>query len=400
MQENWGFTELAEHTRKESFDEMQHAEAITDRILILDGLPNYQRLFSLRVGQTLREQFEADLAIEYEVMARLKPGIIMCREKEDATTANVFEKILADEEDHIDYLETQLELMDKLGEELYLAQCVSRPPTWGRFSFRPFPHTSALPARAMFVRLTVAVTLLACLTISLSVSIGSRKGTMTNPGTRTAADPESSSALISPQRRNFIFVTVLLGMLLAALDQTIVATALPTIVADLGGAGTVLGGDQLPAGRDDRHRAGRQVRRPVRPQGRLPGGGGVLHDRLGLLRTGRVDDHAGRCRARCRASAAAPHGDRHGADRRGHPAARARPVPGRPRCGLRGHHGDRAAARWSVHRPPVLALGVLHQRSHRDLVLIVATATIPAGRGASPGHRLPGHPVRRPGASG
>ena len=84
MQDNWGFTELANHTREESFDEMRHAEAITDRILLLDGLPNYQRLFSLRVGQTLREQFEADLAIEYEVLERLKPGIIMCREKEDA----------------------------------------------------------------------------------------------------------------------------------------------------------------------------------------------------------------------------------------------------------------------------------------------------------------------------
>ncbi len=128
MQENWGFTELASHTRAESFDEMRHAEAITDRILLLDGLPNYQRLFSLRVGQTVREQFEADLAIEYEVMARLKPGIILCREKQDATTANLFETILADEENHIDYLETQLELMTKLGEELYLAQCVSRPP--------------------------------------------------------------------------------------------------------------------------------------------------------------------------------------------------------------------------------------------------------------------------------
>lgn len=128
MQENWGFTELAEHTRKESFEEMVHAEEITDRILLLDGLPNYQRLFSLRVGQTLREQFEADLAIEYEVVARLKPGIIMCREKGDATTATLFEKILADEELHIDYLETQLELMGKLGEELYSAQCVSRPP--------------------------------------------------------------------------------------------------------------------------------------------------------------------------------------------------------------------------------------------------------------------------------
>lgn len=128
MQENWGFTELAAHTRKESLEEMVHAEQITDRILILDGLPNYQRLFSLRVGQTLREQFEADLEIEYEVVGRLKPGIVMCREKGDATSANLFEKILADEEMHIDYLETQLELMGKLGEELYSAQCVSRPP--------------------------------------------------------------------------------------------------------------------------------------------------------------------------------------------------------------------------------------------------------------------------------
>jgi bacterioferritin len=128
MQENWGFTELASHTRKEAFEEMNHAEAITDRILLLDGLPNYQRLFSLRVGQTLREQFEADLAVEYEVLARLKPGVIMCRQKEDATSASLLEKILADEEDHIDYLETQLELMEKLGEALYSAQCVSRPP--------------------------------------------------------------------------------------------------------------------------------------------------------------------------------------------------------------------------------------------------------------------------------
>jgi bacterioferritin len=128
MQDNWGFTELANHTRAESFDEMRHAEAITDRILILDGLPNYQRLFSLRVGQTLREQFEADLAIEYEVLERLKPAIVFCREKEDSTSANLFEMIVADEEKHVDYLETQLELMDKLGVELYSAQCVARPP--------------------------------------------------------------------------------------------------------------------------------------------------------------------------------------------------------------------------------------------------------------------------------
>ncbi|HLS00213.1 bacterioferritin [Mycolicibacillus parakoreensis] len=129
MQENWGFTEVAGHTRAESFEEMRHAESITDRILLLDGLPNYQRIGSLRIGQTLREQFESDLAIELDVVDRLKPGIVMCREKQDSTSATLLEHILAEEEKHIDYLQTQLELMDKLGEELYLAQCVSRPPS-------------------------------------------------------------------------------------------------------------------------------------------------------------------------------------------------------------------------------------------------------------------------------
>lgn len=131
MQANWGFTKLAEHTRAESFDEMRHAERITERILFLEGLPNFQRLFSLRIGQTVREQFEADLAVEMEVVERLRPGITMCREKGDITTANLFEDILASEEDHIDYLETNLELINKLGEQLYLSQLVERPPTNG-----------------------------------------------------------------------------------------------------------------------------------------------------------------------------------------------------------------------------------------------------------------------------
>lgn len=129
MQHSWGFTELATRTRAESFEEMAHAEWITDRILLLDGLPNYQRLFSLQAGQTLREQFESDLAIELEVAARLKPGIVMCREKQDSTSATLLERIMADEEKHIDYLQTQMELMDKLGEALYAAQCLSRPPS-------------------------------------------------------------------------------------------------------------------------------------------------------------------------------------------------------------------------------------------------------------------------------
>ncbi|HZE66826.1 MAG TPA: bacterioferritin [Sporichthyaceae bacterium] len=129
MQQNWGYTELAEKTRKESIEEMVHAEEVTDRILFLEGLPNYQRLLPLRIGQTVREQFRADLSVELDVVERLRPGIIMCREKGDATSANLFEKILANEEEHIDYLETQLALMDSLGEQLYLAQCVSRPPS-------------------------------------------------------------------------------------------------------------------------------------------------------------------------------------------------------------------------------------------------------------------------------
>ncbi len=128
MQHSWGLTELARHTREESFEEMHHAEWLTDRILLLDGLPNYQRLFSLRVGQTLREQLESDLAIELDVVDRLRPGIVMCREKQDSTSAVLLERILADEETHVDHLQTQLALMDRIGEELYIAQCLSTPP--------------------------------------------------------------------------------------------------------------------------------------------------------------------------------------------------------------------------------------------------------------------------------
>ncbi|WP_017975060.1 bacterioferritin [Actinopolyspora halophila] len=129
MQANWGLTRLAEHTRTESFEEMRHAEWLSDRILFLEALPNYQRLFTLRIGQTLKEQFESDLAIEREVLDRIKPGITLCREKNDITTANLFEGILRDEEHHIDYLETQLELIETLGTQLYLSQLVESPPT-------------------------------------------------------------------------------------------------------------------------------------------------------------------------------------------------------------------------------------------------------------------------------
>ncbi len=129
MQKNWGFTKLADHTYAESIDEMKHADLLIHRILFLDGLPNYQRLGTLRIGQTVKEQFEADLAIEQEVLTRLAPGIQMCREKADSTTANLLEEIYANEEEHIDYLETQLHLMDTIGEQLYLAGQIDHPTT-------------------------------------------------------------------------------------------------------------------------------------------------------------------------------------------------------------------------------------------------------------------------------
>ena len=122
MQADWGYAELAAYTRKESIEEMVHAEEITERILFLGGLPNYQRLGTLAIGQTVPEQFQADLAIELAVVARLRPGVTMCREKGDHTSANLLEKILGNEEEHIDYLETQLQLIERLGEPLYLAQ--------------------------------------------------------------------------------------------------------------------------------------------------------------------------------------------------------------------------------------------------------------------------------------
>ena len=127
MQENFGWAKLAKYTRSESMDEMRPAELLTDRILFLEGLPNYQRLFPLRIGQTVKEMFEADMAVELEAIERLRRGIEYMRSVSDVTSANIFESILADEEHHTDYLETQLQLLEQLGEALYLAQLVEQP---------------------------------------------------------------------------------------------------------------------------------------------------------------------------------------------------------------------------------------------------------------------------------
>src|SRR3954470_19766510 len=91
MQENFGWTKLAAHTRAESIDEMRHAELLTDRILFLEGLPNYQKLFALRIGTSVQEMFEADLAVEVEAIDRLRRGIEHMREAGDHTSRRMFE---------------------------------------------------------------------------------------------------------------------------------------------------------------------------------------------------------------------------------------------------------------------------------------------------------------------
>ena len=121
MQKNWGFTRLAQHTYDESIDEMKHADQLIHRILFLEGHPNLQRLGSVRIGEKVREQFEADMSIEVRAIETLRRGIEICREANDTVTRLLFESILSSEEEHIDYLETQLSLMKGLGEQEYLS---------------------------------------------------------------------------------------------------------------------------------------------------------------------------------------------------------------------------------------------------------------------------------------
>ena len=127
MQENWGLTRLASYTQGESIDEMKHAQTLIDRILFLEGVPNLQRLNRLRVGQTVAEQFEADMAVEVEAVDRLREGVAYMRSVGDITSASIFEAILADEESHIDYLETQIDLLARMGEAIYINYASESP---------------------------------------------------------------------------------------------------------------------------------------------------------------------------------------------------------------------------------------------------------------------------------
>ena len=122
MCDNWGYQRIASHTRDESIDEMKHAERVTDRIIYLEGFPNYQRYFPLHIGETVLEQFEADLQLEVEAIARLNKGIELAVAKSDNGTRELLADILVEEEQHADWLETQLETIRQIGLENYLAQ--------------------------------------------------------------------------------------------------------------------------------------------------------------------------------------------------------------------------------------------------------------------------------------
>ena len=122
MCDNWGYQRIASHTRDESIDEMKHAERIVERILFLEGVPNLQRLGPLKVGESVLEQFRNDLAVEIDALERLHRGIALAIEKTDVGTREMLADILVDEEEHVDWLETQLETIAQIGVEHYLAQ--------------------------------------------------------------------------------------------------------------------------------------------------------------------------------------------------------------------------------------------------------------------------------------
>ncbi len=122
MAANWGYKKLAGVTRKESIEEMRHAEALMERILYLDGTPTMNELFPIRVGRNVREQLENDLQLEYEAVARLNRGVQICVNANDNGSRELVVKILTDEEHHIDYLEAQLHMIQEMGYDNYLAQ--------------------------------------------------------------------------------------------------------------------------------------------------------------------------------------------------------------------------------------------------------------------------------------
>ncbi|HEY7457471.1 MAG TPA: bacterioferritin [Xanthobacteraceae bacterium] len=126
MLDNWGFLDLAKKWRKESIEEMQHADKFVDRILFLEGFPNLQVIDPLRVGQNVKEVLECDLAAEVDARALYQEAATCCHSVKDYPSRDLFEELMADEEGHIDFLETQIDLVKKLGLELYSQRHVGK----------------------------------------------------------------------------------------------------------------------------------------------------------------------------------------------------------------------------------------------------------------------------------
>ncbi len=120
MLDDWGVTKLGKHEYNESIEEMRHAETLIDRILFLGGLPNLQEVAKLHIGENVKEILECDLKIEIEGVKNYKEAIAYSREVQDFVSEDIFKKILTDEEGHVDYLETQLELIEQIGIEKYI----------------------------------------------------------------------------------------------------------------------------------------------------------------------------------------------------------------------------------------------------------------------------------------
>jgi bacterioferritin len=125
MCDNWGYKSIASRTRSESIDEMKHAERLVERILFLEGIPNLQRLDKLHIGETVVEQFKSDLALEYAAVKRLNDGIALCHQRGDDVSRLLLSGILEGEEKHVDWLETQLHLIEEIGDKAYLAEQMS-----------------------------------------------------------------------------------------------------------------------------------------------------------------------------------------------------------------------------------------------------------------------------------
>ncbi len=122
MCKNWGYERLAKYSYQESVGEMKHADQVIERILFLDGIPNMQRLSKVCVGETVPEQLKLDLKLEMDAVKRLNAAVKLSRELGDNGSRELFEEILTSEEEHIDWLEAQLELIRQVGDKMYLAQ--------------------------------------------------------------------------------------------------------------------------------------------------------------------------------------------------------------------------------------------------------------------------------------